>query len=657
MIRLRDKPDSTKRLSSDSGRGKDEDDSKAPQKEKGEQDTTESYHGKQDDSKLLFRSKPPFTSSWADEVDDEEYSMMRDEDDSRKNVGLRDTISSHIKRDQIYPEERRPRETTVPRRVIIQQTKVENMRSDVKPEPVPEPKPEPVKIEKPVEKAKSSAWGDRDSLREKTKTDDMSQKDVTPSKEGERDAHSAEKDGAAHRTHKPDAASGDLKSEAKEAENDKSHGGLERKGSREKIERDRHFDRYGGGRYDDRRQQDKDSRDNRNNNLRDNRQKPRRMDSYESKRDNRTPDRDQYGNLARNSTNENTGSSLVNRNSQEKEQSKPSSGIDKSKSGDRLDSLKENKVSEKADKDDFRRDPDKEKDYDRPNRNDRDDYDNSRGHRGGGRGGKERGGYGGVYQPRGGSHWGSDPKGRRGGRGGSSRDFYDSKPRRMDMDREDKPYGRDEPSRHSESDKDKSQDKLSDLSNRGSAEDLGGKKKDKDAISQSGASDKKSSKTQSPGTARRNARGGARLQGYGPPSDKNPFSSNQHKDEDGRDKSSGDSQMSSKPAPVPLMALGDISPPNLQSKSRHHGSGGGTGGREVGGGRGGRGMPPRMQRDDYSFRDSRGGGGNKRGGRSGDAKPLMSINSNEVEGNEWESESESGDDESKRSNQHSRKEG
>ncbi|CAL8143706.1 unnamed protein product [Orchesella dallaii] len=659
-MRIRDK-DPSKRLSSDSGRNqKDDDELKMSPKDKN--DMEDSYHSelrKHEEAKAAFRSKPPsaFTSSWADEVDDEEYNARdsRDDDDNRK--GIRDSINSHMKRDQVYPEERRPRENTVPRRVIIQQTKVENMRSDKQPEPVIEPKPEPVKQEKPVEKVKSTAWGDRDAMREKSKSEQETQKDVS-NKEIDRDSHSSEKELSGQ---KHDSGIGETKSESKEIENDKSNSGLERKNSREKLDRDRHtYDsRYGGGggRYDSR--QEKDNRvDTRSNNLRDrdrDRPKPRRMDSYESKRDNRTPDRDQYGSVNR-SSNENSNVSVPSRNSQEKEpkereQERQSKSIEKSKSGDRLDSMKENKP-DKGDKDDYRnsRDVEKEtKDFDRFNRNERDDYDSNRdgrSHRGGR--GKERGGYG-IYQPRGGSgsgshSWGSDPKGRNPKGRGNSRDFYD-KPRRMDQDKDDKPFHKDDLRQNeSDSSKDKGQEKSSDVSNKGSVEDLGGKKKDS---SQTRQDDKKGNK--SPGTNRRNMRGGARLQGYGPPSDKTPFSSGQsHKDDDSREKTS-ESSANSKPAPVPLMALGDISPPNLQSKSRHHGSGRDRERERDAGGNRGRGMPPRMQRDEYAFRE-RGGAVSKRGGR-GDAKPLMSINSNEVEGNEWESESESGDDESKRSSQ------
>lgn len=79
----------------------------------------------------------------------------------------------------------------------------------------------------------------------------------------------------------------------------------------------------------------------------------------------------------------------------------------------------------------------------------------------------------------------------------------------------------------------------------------------------------------------------------------------------------------------------------MPSRPRHHGNRGrGGGGGNSGGGGGG--MPPRMQ-EPYSYR-----GGNKQRGR-GDAKPLMSITSNDLERNEWESGSESGDDESKKS--------
>ncbi|ODN06430.1 Protein PRRC2C [Orchesella cincta] len=665
-MRIRDK-DPTKRLSSDSGRNKDDDELKMSPKDKNESE--DSYHSdlrKHEEAKAAFRSKPPsaFTSSWADEVDDEEYNTRDSRDDEDNRKGLRESINSHMKRDQVYPEERRPRENTVPRRVIIQQTKVENMRSDKQPEPVIEPKPEPVKQEKPVEKVKSTAWGDRDAMREKSKSEQETQKDISNKEiDRDRDSHSSEKELPGQK--KPDSGTGESKSDAKDVENEKSNSGLERKNSREKLDRDRHYDRYSnsGGRYDSR--QEKDNRvDTRSNNLRDrDRPKPRRMDSYESKRDNRTPDRDQYSSLNRNSNNEGSNVSVASRNSQEKEreQERQPKSIEKSKSGDRLDSMKENKP-DKLDKDDYRssRDVEKEsKDYDRLNRNEqRDDYDNNlrdgRSHRGGR--GKERGGYG-IYQPRGGSHsWGSDPKGRNTKGRGNSRDFYD-KPRRMDQDKDEKSFHKDDV-RQSESDsiKDKGQEKSSDVSNKGSVEDLGGKKKDS---SQARQDDKKGNK--SPGTSRRNVRGGARLQGYGPPSDKTPFSSGQsHKDDDSREKTS-ESSVNSKPAPVPLMALGDISPPNLQSKSRHHGGGRDrvdrdrdNRDRDVGGSRG-RGMPPRMQRDEYAFRE-RGGAVNKRGGR-GDAKPLMSINSNEVEGNEWESESESGDDESKRSGQQYRKDG
>jgi hypothetical protein len=87
------------------------------------------------------------------------------------------------------------------------------------------------------------------------------------------------------------------------------------------------------------------------------------------------------------------------------------------------------------------------------------------------------------------------------------------------------------------------------------------------------------------------------------------------------------------------MELGDISPPNMVGgRARHHG-GGSAGNR---GARGGAVQPKQERQEGYSFR-----GGSKRG-RGGDAKPLMSINSNELEKHEGDTGSESQDDETKK---------
>lgn len=92
--------------------------------------------------------------------------------------------------------------------------------------------------------------------------------------------------------------------------------------------------------------------------------------------------------------------------------------------------------------------------------------------------------------------------------------------------------------------------------------------------------------------------------------------------------------------PVPLMALGDISPPDMHPRNRHHGA-------YQNRGRGS--VPPRMQREEsYSFR-----GSNRRG--RGEAKPLMSLPPTDLERNEWHSDSGSEDESYKKSSQGSMK--
>jgi len=71
---------------------------------------------KSDDNKAAFRtSKPGFTSSWAEEVEDDDYS-------NREYEEMKKYASSSTKPDTSKTEER-----TVPKRVYIQQRKVENM--------------------------------------------------------------------------------------------------------------------------------------------------------------------------------------------------------------------------------------------------------------------------------------------------------------------------------------------------------------------------------------------------------------------------------------------------------------------------------------------------------------------------------------------------
>jgi len=91
--------------------------------------------------------------------------------------------------------------------------------------------------------------------------------------------------------------------------------------------------------------------------------------------------------------------------------------------------------------------------------------------------------------------------------------------------------------------------------------------------------------------------------------------------------------------PIPLMDLVDISPPAMPPRpGRHHNAGGrGNRGGSGGGERGGM----QHRNEPYSSTFNRGGGGSSKRGR-GDAKPLMSISSNELERNEHETGSESG---------------
>lgn len=672
--------DSSKRLSSDSGRLVEEDpnNSKGVSPKGGDHDSMDSSYdslrggsnkdestsNKQTSSYARgpTRHGGPFTSSWADEVDQDQDDYQNNSSSDMDSNSRKGSLIRDLKRGdhyQVHPsqeEMRRPMpQREMPRRVIIQQTKVENMKSSentvVKPKEAPQVPPqqqqqqepqktEPVKIqEKPIierEKSKGfTAWGDR--KRESTG-------DSTGSGQGGDGGDQGEKEKGEDKGNNKNNLEGDL--------NEK--GG--HKGSREKLEGgrgDRHFER--GDRDRDR------ERDNRyGGNDRDRRygggdkgrggdtrqQKPRRMDSYEQqrgeqgKRDNRTPDREYGG-----------------RSSQEKEKS----GVEKTKSGERLDKEKEEFGGN--------------------------DYDSNRGHGRGGRGGGggKESRFGGVYQPRGGSQggdrgdrdrdrdrggWGRDrdsgDKQRDGGgrNRGRGRDFYD-KPgggRRMEEER------RGGGDNKEESDGKKGGDKDSDLSNKGSVEDLGQREKGKGGKGEKGERDgEKGGVKKSPGTQRRSQnaaqnRGGGRLQGYGPPSDKNPFGSSGGGHEQDGGKSGGDGgvdKQNSKPAPVPLMALGDISPPGNMQGSKVGGERGGRGGSGVergargGSGRGSmpqRGMGGRGDSDygrDGGYRSSgqgsnkssggdRGGRGTGRSGGGGDAKPLMSINSNDVEGsNEW----------------------
>lgn len=92
---------------------------------------------------------------------------------------------------------------------------------------------------------------------------------------------------------------------------------------------------------------------------------------------------------------------------------------------------------------------------------------------------------------------------------------------------------------------------------------------------------------------------------------------------------------SSSSGPVPLMELGDISPPSMMSgRGRHHGRGkpGGPGGNSMN-------MQQQPRQETYS---------SSKRGRGGDAKPLMSLNSNEMEKHEGDTEPESQDDEAKK---------
>lgn len=150
-----------------------------------------------------------------------------------------------------------------------------------------------------------------------------------------------------------------------------------------------------------------------------------------------------------------------------------------------------------------------------------------------------------------------------------------------------------------------------------------------------GAGDVGKKGLKSPGTSKKNIRGGGRLHGYGPPSDK-PFSSMNNKEEESTKEKSGDAVPKSNAVssgPVPLMELGDISPPNMLSgRGRHHGNRG----------RGSSAQSRSERQDSYSFR-----GGSRRG-RGGDAKPLMSLNSNEMEKHEGDTGSESQDDDTRK---------
>lgn len=83
------------------------------------------------------------------------------------------------------------------------------------------------------------------------------------------------------------------------------------------------------------------------------------------------------------------------------------------------------------------------------------------------------------------------------------------------------------------------------------------------------------------------------------------------------------------------MELGDISPPNIVAGRPRHPQGGR-----------GRGGNPQSRQDNFQPR------GNKRGGgRGSDAKPLMSLSSNEMDKHESEEQGESHDEDSKRNQQ------
>lgn len=94
-------------------REKNKESSESP-KDKNDGSESRNDSKRSEDSKSSFRSKSGFTSSWADEVDEDEF------EDVRKSV--RDPSMQAVKPEVIKAEER-----TVPKRVYIQQRKVENM--------------------------------------------------------------------------------------------------------------------------------------------------------------------------------------------------------------------------------------------------------------------------------------------------------------------------------------------------------------------------------------------------------------------------------------------------------------------------------------------------------------------------------------------------
>jgi len=260
---------------------------------------------------------------------------------------------------------------------------------------------------------------------------------------------------------------------------------------------------------------------------------------------------------------------------------------------------------------------------------------------------------GGRNRDRGGGAWETSslrpgPRGGRGaktGRASNSSGFYDrptSKRSDSEREREDKDSLKDEPHQEQDATKDKKLEQ-GEEKKEDSMEDVSKSKRDKDKDLSSDSSKKI---TKSPSTSKRNMRGSSRLQGYGPPSDKIPFSSNaaNKDDENTKEKSSDHPSNKQSPqistsGPIPLMELGEISPPNMSSRSRHGYQQGGRGNRNS--------VPPRLQREEQYPPYNRGSGNGKRGRNNDSAKPLMSLNSNELERGEWETESESDDDSKK----------
>ncbi|XP_021950023.1 uncharacterized protein LOC110847393 isoform X4 [Folsomia candida] len=614
--------ESSVRGSSDSKRGDKDQQSIESRKEKVEGlDLRGGY--KEDKSSGFGRTTKFSTSSWADQVDDEDY------DEKGLNMP---PAKSEVK------EER-----SVPKRVYIQQTKVENMTTvkvEVQPESSKSTVAEPaVKQDKSgLEQNRSSAvWGDDTrSTKSDGKDDTSDENSRNRSIPVEREIILSDKARQLHHNQNETREIPDNKKKSQEKELACDY---EKGGGRE---------RYDGPEVGSRQDRDKTW-----NQTTTERPRPTRWGN-EFRNDNRTPERDtnaQQGGRT-STTSENSGSnSSMKQVGSEGDRVRGGHDIEKSRSSEMI---KESSPPDKGkgNRDDYGKQKDFDKSaagFDKRNKNahggeDNDSRGNSKVNRP-----RERTGHG-VYQPRGG--WVSGrPNDNRGkpSRGGSSgsRDYYDDRttrpPPRNDYERDDRiPKEEQEIDREAE----KPTDKDSEISYEEIKHSCDEDKSRKDF----GAGDnvKKSSGVKSPVTNKRNPRGGGRLHGYGPPSDK-PFTSgnvNKQEEEPGKEKpleSTNKTTPSASSGPVPLMELGDISPPSMMA--------GGRGGRHHARGKGGPGVQPRQQQQPQqdrqeSYPSNR--GGSKRGRERGDAKPLMSLNSNELDKHEGDTEPDSQDDEGKK---------